>query len=280
MTIGDGIFYSTTLLVLAGFVYVVSIRSKWAAVGGFTAKLLSRSAKPMAGLVCLSIVVAICIWQYGEYQKRPEPIVAITENGGIMLGATRLEVSLGRGLPWPNFAKTITEAKEVSMEEVAIQLAQRLEISDPERTVRGGTRSLEEKTRILFARFAYSQWFSENGTNQLSSLDGPLAHLIYPNLLVSFSEDEKETVISLCDRGDEGMLGVDVSDSIEQLLQRLGTPTSESISKSGVTRIVNYDSLNAAYIVDRGEVSTTCATTSPLYFIEEYGSSAEALLQP
>ena len=97
MTIGDGIFYSTLLLILAGSIYAISVRGKWKTVG----KVFS----------VFVLVVAVCagiFYGYDQYQSRPqsspppatpEPLTAVTEYMGVKLGASRVDVTLKLGAP-------------------------------------------------------------------------------------------------------------------------------------------------------------------------------------
>jgi hypothetical protein len=105
MTIGDGIFYSTILLVLAGAIYAISVRGKWKTTG----KVFS----------VFVLVVAVCggiFYGYDQYQSRPqssasEPLAAITEYMGVKLGASRVDVTLKHGLPEKE-SSTVTPAGE------------------------------------------------------------------------------------------------------------------------------------------------------------------------
>ena len=100
MTIGDGIFYSTILLVLAGAIYAISVRGKWKTAG----KVFS----------VFVLVVAVCggiFYGYGQYQSRlpppatpeplatPKPLTAVTEYMEVKLGASRVDVTLKHGAP-------------------------------------------------------------------------------------------------------------------------------------------------------------------------------------
>jgi len=56
MTIGDGIFYSTILLVLAGAIYAISVRGKWKEVGEVFS-LLMKNRKNLIVLIRLCNVL-------------------------------------------------------------------------------------------------------------------------------------------------------------------------------------------------------------------------------
>ncbi len=93
MTIGDGIFYSTILLVLAGAIYAISVRGKW------------KTAGKVFSVFVLVVAVSYAIFYgYDQYQSRPqssasEPLAAVTEYMGVKLGASRVDVTLKHGLP-------------------------------------------------------------------------------------------------------------------------------------------------------------------------------------
>ena len=53
MTLGDGIFYSTVLLVLAGSVYFISVNGKWNPVG----KVLKLAGKVIGALVLAGVAI-------------------------------------------------------------------------------------------------------------------------------------------------------------------------------------------------------------------------------
>ena len=91
MSLGEGIFYSTVLLVIAGLFYFISINSKW--------KIVAKTAR---GLVLLGLVIGVGFWAYHLYGNRSFPkeeIIAVTEYMGIKLGAPRVEVTLAHGVP-------------------------------------------------------------------------------------------------------------------------------------------------------------------------------------
>lgn len=104
MTIGDGIFYSTILLVLAGSIYAISIKGAWKVVG-----------KVFGVLVLAGMVVGGALVGYEQYQNRPQPapkpeeLVAATEFMGIELGAPRVDVTLSKGAP--EFEGLLTQAE-------------------------------------------------------------------------------------------------------------------------------------------------------------------------
>ena len=95
MTLGDGIFYSTALLVIAALLYFISINGKWMLVGKIAGGLV------LAGLIYVGGFVA-----YDLYDNRPMPIVAVTEYMGIELGAPRVDVTLAIGEPDSALRKT------------------------------------------------------------------------------------------------------------------------------------------------------------------------------
>jgi hypothetical protein len=85
MTLGDGIFYSTLLLVLAAAIYQVSIRQKWNLVG-----------KIVGSLALLGAVSGGAYWLWDSHQSRAREV---TELAGVRLGMTPVDVTLKLGKP-------------------------------------------------------------------------------------------------------------------------------------------------------------------------------------
>jgi hypothetical protein len=93
MTIGDGIFYSTILLVLAGSIYAVSIKGKWKAVGK------AFGVITVAGIAIGGALVGYEQFQNQEPEPEPEQLMAVIEYMGVKLGAPRVDVTLSHGVP-------------------------------------------------------------------------------------------------------------------------------------------------------------------------------------
>ncbi len=85
MTIGDGIFWSTVLILLSAAIYQISIRKKWKLVG-----------KMVALLLLFGVVGGAAIWGWYSYNNRPSPVA---ELNGIRLGMSPVEVKLVKGPP-------------------------------------------------------------------------------------------------------------------------------------------------------------------------------------
>ena len=88
MSLGDGILYSTILILLAAGIYQVTTFKKWKLVG-----------KVFAVLVLIGVVVAAGFWGWIRYQDRPQ---ISTELAGIQLGMSQLDVRLVLGEPDEN----------------------------------------------------------------------------------------------------------------------------------------------------------------------------------
>lgn len=86
MTIGDGIFWSTTLMV--SFASVVLLTKS---------KLWIIFFKVMATLVVLGVVVGVGIWGYFKYENRPQVMSSLN---GIHLGMSEVDVTLQKGKPY------------------------------------------------------------------------------------------------------------------------------------------------------------------------------------
>lgn len=85
MTLGDGIVWSTVLILIAGAIYQISVQKKW--------KLI---VKILGVLSLIGALLGGAIWGYFVWTNRPQ---ITTEIGGISLGMTPVEVSLKLGEP-------------------------------------------------------------------------------------------------------------------------------------------------------------------------------------
>lgn len=85
MTIGDGIFWSTVLILVSAAAYQASIREKWKVVG-----------KAVGLLMLVLAVGGAAVWGWYSYSNRPRPV---SELNGVRLGMTPVEVKLAKGSP-------------------------------------------------------------------------------------------------------------------------------------------------------------------------------------
>ena len=85
MTLGQGIFWSTVLVVITFAVHQISVRRKWRTAGKFIGACLFAL-----------FLVAASTWGWFAYQNR---LQVATELDGISLGMTPLEVRLAKGAP-------------------------------------------------------------------------------------------------------------------------------------------------------------------------------------
>tara|TARA_R110000772_G_scaffold223546_1_gene334084 strand:- start:4627 stop:5265 length:639 start_codon:yes stop_codon:yes gene_type:complete len=85
MTLGDGIFWSTVLILLATGIYYLSAKKKWKIFG-----------KMLGLLILVGVVISGGVWGWLKYQDRPQ---VTTTLGGISLGMEPVEVSLELGEP-------------------------------------------------------------------------------------------------------------------------------------------------------------------------------------
>lgn len=85
MTLGDGILWSTVLILLAAGMYQISIRKKWKLVG-----------KVFGVVILIGAVIGGGVWGWFKYQGRP---YIAEELAGIRFGMTQLEVQLAMGEP-------------------------------------------------------------------------------------------------------------------------------------------------------------------------------------
>jgi hypothetical protein len=95
MTIGDGIFWSTVLILLSAAIYQISIRKKWKLIG-----------KTIALLFLFGAVGGATIWGWYSYNNLPSPVA---ELNGIRLGMSPVEVKLVKGPPSNEQKATIAQ---------------------------------------------------------------------------------------------------------------------------------------------------------------------------
>jgi hypothetical protein len=90
MTLGDGIFWSTVLVLLAAAIYQMSIRKKWKTVG-----------KVFGVVILAGAAIGGGAWAWDAYNNAEEEFVpsVVTALGGIRLGMSPVEVKLAKGMP-------------------------------------------------------------------------------------------------------------------------------------------------------------------------------------
>lgn len=85
MTLGDGILFSTVLIILTIAAWRLTVNRKWKLIGMIT------------GVVVALLAILVGVWMaYLRYESRPQDV---TEVGGIRLGMTPVEVTLAKGEP-------------------------------------------------------------------------------------------------------------------------------------------------------------------------------------
>lgn len=85
MTLGEGIFWSTVLILIAFFLYQISVKKKWKTVG-----------KVFVILVLVGVLIGGGFWGWNVYELRPR---IMDELDGIRFGMSPLEVKLVKGAP-------------------------------------------------------------------------------------------------------------------------------------------------------------------------------------
>jgi len=83
MTLGDGVFWATLLVLTFFSLYIITNHNKWKLVG-----------KVFAGILLLSGIVWLGVFAYIEYEDRA---IILTGLDGVDLGVTEVEVILAKG---------------------------------------------------------------------------------------------------------------------------------------------------------------------------------------
>ena len=84
-------------------------------------------------------------------------------------------------------------------------------------------------------------------------------------------------VVDVCDVGGYGSaLGLSSSSSEEEIIEKLGQPSSISLNEDGTAKLISYPQWNAAFEIERGGVNKVCVTSrEALRFSVEFGESAD-----
>lgn len=85
MSVGDGIFWSTVLVIAFAAIVLLTKSKRW--ISFF---------KVLAVFVALGVVSGIGIWGYLKYQDRPR---AMSSLNGITLGMSEVDLTLQKGMP-------------------------------------------------------------------------------------------------------------------------------------------------------------------------------------
>lgn len=100
MTVGDGIFWSTIVVVVFISIVLLSKYGKWKAFG-----------KGLGIVVLLSALASGGYWGWLQHVNRPQ---VTTSLNGISLGMTEVEVTLAKGIPTePAEAKLVEDDKSI-----------------------------------------------------------------------------------------------------------------------------------------------------------------------
>lgn len=85
MTIGEGIFWSTVLVIVFTSIILITKYNRWKAF-----------SKGLGIVLALTGLVSAGTWFYFEYQSRPQVATSLS---GITLGMSELDVTLAKGAP-------------------------------------------------------------------------------------------------------------------------------------------------------------------------------------
>ena len=100
MTLGDGIFWSTALILLAVASYQIFRHKKWKLVG-----------KVFGALFLVGAVLGGGLWSWTVYQERPSPVQGLE---GVRFGMTPAEVKVQKGEPTNEEADAVTQHEDGS----------------------------------------------------------------------------------------------------------------------------------------------------------------------
>ena len=101
-------------------------------------------------------------------------------------------------------------------------------------------------------------------------------------LVVQFSGSTADelTVFAIVKHGGRGrLLTLDRGDSEQDVIKKLGEPTSESIRADGLSKIIFYEQWSAVYEITQGKISALGVSKSKLSYHNEYGDDPEGKLE-
>lgn len=254
MTLGDGIFASTLLLVVVAGLWAITRKGKWRLVG-----------KVSAVLVLLIAVGAVGLWGWSLYEERAQ---VLNELDGVRLGMTRLDLQVAKGKPFatrerrkaPPLAAGFHSDKSDPWEDVV----------DPP--------SAGRISRLS----AFDQFDPSDDTAQPSA-----STWLYGD--PSEQYDDK-TVVVLAGDGDDAKVvqicRVDTSDSVfglhrwsgeSAVFEKLGPPTRTSIRGDGLAKMISYRQWNVGFSIEQGQVSDICiAQDGNVRYATEYKATKPA----
>lgn len=212
MTIGEGIFWSTVILVTFASIVLLTRYKRWRAF-----------FKVLAILAWIGMTLGISVWLYFKYDNRPQIMSTLND---ISLGMSEVDVTLQKGEP--------------------------------------------DKV-------------SELGP----STDGYRKFLLYKGVSDSYTyvtlkgQKDSMVVTDICDEGGYGrVLGFGQYSSEEDIIEKLGKPSSASINEKGTEKILSYPEWNAAFELAQGTVTSVCVTNGPaMRYSAEYGEPSKAVDQ-
>jgi hypothetical protein len=103
------------------------------------------------------------------------------------------------------------------------------------------------------------------------------------SLVIFSGRDTSDLKVSIvCEAGGYSrVLGFGRFDAEASLLNSLGPPTSQSINKEGLAKMVSYQQWKVAYEIAKGQINQVCVTESGrVTFREEYQEQADAAVAP
>jgi len=207
--LGNGIFASTLLVLLAIAIWQITVCHKWKLAG-----------KIAAGFVALCAVIGGGLYAWNYIANLPPAPSVVTELAGVKLGMSPTDVTLALGKPDT--------------------------VSDP--SVKKG------KTRI---DYVYSS----------------------PNVKIIFYGQDKYTTMAAIVCSAESfieLLGFNNYSAEASILQRLGKPSSISVARDALSKIISFSQWKVAFVISKGFVSEKCLTQSGVVTFADELISPEA----
>jgi len=239
MTLGEGIFWSTVLILVAFFLYQVSVKRKWKTVG-----------KVFAILVLVGALIGGGFWGWNVYESRPR---IMGELGGVRLGMSPVEVKLLKGVA--------TQGDEVvELEKMTTFTPKQLRIIEEVRARmardKQGERDDDKKFKMTWV-YKQSEYSDEH-------------------LIIRFTGDEQNALrtSTICESGGYNRIfGLNTYYLYEEsVIKKLGTPSHESISSDGLKKMISYEQWKVAFEIEKNHVISWCVTESgKMTYTNEYG---------
>lgn len=227
MTLGDGIVTATILVLLAAGLYLIGRHRKWALAG-----------KIAGSFIALVTVIGLGGWGFDKYKNRPHQV---TSFAGVELGMTPAEVKVILGAP-------NSEKPDSDKGEFVLTFNDSYTARNHLFLVFKGEDTDHNLMEIVRTGRAAGSALSDEERAILAEKEKQLSGSVKLDLI--------------CDSSSPRLFGITSSSSMDDVLRRLGSPTSERINDDELSKLLIYDTWNARFLIERNKVQGICVGRS------------------